>query len=316
MSGLSLSIKALVQSVLDDLIRHEQKQQEFILARICLKKLVEGMREKDKASAAAGVVALMYDYSDFKAQLSPCISILDELVTGAKSLLSRIQVLQAFIDVPSTSTLRKFVAEKKAVYCAFRDKYKKEKNHNSCRWTDSPGAEYGLKPFEEIVYAWDGTIMLWDNEFEDWGWLDHYHPCRYMPGSEWGKFYHDLTHGDFWLDDQRPIVDWMHAAPAKAILGHLETEYRRADEANRDKAPTGSTVASTSEKNIRLAAATGLAYPVCDDQNFQSTTFEIDLGDVTTSQYVSYKTSVKQYLSFTFSNCKLESTARRCGPAG
>nr|AHL24886.1 mating-type protein MAT1-1-2 [Ophiostoma himal-ulmi] len=230
MSSLSCGVKALVQSLFDDLVSHEEKQQEFLLARLHIKSLVEGMRTKDSNSAAAGVLILMDLYPAYIERLVACNAVLDDLILRANSLLLRFQILQACIDVPSTSTLRKFVTEQKAAYCAFRDKYKKETSHNSCRWRDAPGAEFGMKPFEEIVYAWDGTIMIWDNEFDDWGWLEHYHPCRYMPGSEWGKFYHDLTHGDFWVLDQRPIVDWTHAAPANAILSHLETEYRRASQ--------------------------------------------------------------------------------------
>ena len=228
MATLSPEINSTVQSLFDDIISHEEKQQEFLAARHSLKELVTAMKAKTRISMAAGIMVLLDMYPLYDKRASACIAILDSLILEAKSILARFQVLQGCIDVPSTSTLRQFFAEQHATYHAFKDKYSKNANHNSCRWKDAPGAEFGMKPFEDIVFAWDGTIMVWDEEFGDWGWLEHYHPCRYMPGSDWGKFFHDLTHGDFWLRDQRPIVDWVHAAPAKALLDRLQADHRRA----------------------------------------------------------------------------------------
>ncbi|CAK7237448.1 hypothetical protein SBRCBS47491_009979 [Sporothrix bragantina] len=152
---------------------------------------------------------------------------------------------------------------------------------------DIPGAKFGLVPFEDIVLSEDGQTMIWNEEIDDWDLLEDIHPCKNVPGSNWGKFFYDLTPGEFFTKNKRPQVEYSHASPAKRLLESLQTTHFLATSGTTGgSGPVNNGGQKIQAKNMQLSVATGVAYPVYDNERLQITPHLSDVSALVNEPFV------------------------------
>lgn len=219
---------------LDAIYGHSCNQQRFFTARKGLKEKVAEAKSFDheKAGLADALNFTLYSRTEYHDSVKFLLSVLDELQADIDTLDSVLLKLQRFDNIPSTSYLAWYIGRQRVVYAAFKRLFEKIKSKlNSRRNKPYPGEEYGLKPFEDIMYGTDGQILMWNDIIEDWDLPEDIHPCRDMPGSNWGKFFYEMTPGDFYTNEKRSKVEWLHPPPLKKLVESMQTTHFLANSA-------------------------------------------------------------------------------------
>ncbi|KAL1896299.1 hypothetical protein Sste5346_004682 [Sporothrix stenoceras] len=266
------------QELLDAMYDHRCNQQRFYAARKELKESVAEAKSFDaeKAGLADALDFTLNSRTKYHDSVKFLLSVLGELQADTAALNSVLKKLQCFDNLPSTSYVVWYIGRQRAVYAAFKKLFEKIKRKlNSRRNKPYPGEEYGLRPFEDIMYGTDGQILMWNDIIEDWDLPEDIHPCREMPGSNWGKFFYEMTPGEFYSKEKRLKVEWLHPPPLKKLIESMQTTHFLANSATPGP-----------EYNMKLAAATGLPYPLYDTDNLERTPYHSDLSALVNEPFI------------------------------
>ncbi|CAK7199545.1 hypothetical protein SEUCBS139899_002225, partial [Sporothrix eucalyptigena] len=273
MPNIDESTWQVYEKHLELVLVHDATQARFQAARNQLKQIVaEAKSFNAEEKGIAGSLTFMSESRQkYSAELKHCAFVLDELLEQVDEISSVLNKLSGLTNVPPASQANRYFARQHIVYSTFKQHFHKyRKNLNSNGLFRVPGEEFGLVPFQDIVLSEDGQLMIWNDEIDDWDLPEDIHPCRHVPGSNWGKFFFDLTPSEFYMKEKRPQIDWTHASPARRLLESLQTTHFLANSGTADG--SGSTIEAKQgiwAKNLRIAAATGLRYPIYDNENLE-----------------------------------------------
>ncbi|KJR89586.1 uncharacterized protein SPSK_06310 [Sporothrix schenckii 1099-18] len=272
---------------LDAMYDHDANQTRLYMGQRELRSIIAEAKSFDaeKVGMAAAITFMFDSRSKNLEELEFCLSVLDELLSDTDTIKSLLHTLQGFDNTPPTSTFDQYITRQRIVYTAFKKLYlmcKASLNSQQKRYI--PGEQFGMIPFEDIMYSSDGQVLIWNDSLDDWDLPDDVHPCRNMPGSNWGKFFYEMTPGDFFTKEKRPTVEWAHASPLKKVLESLQTTHFLASSAT-----PGPALDSSSERakqyNIQLAAATGVPYPIYDTENSERTPYNSDVSALVSNSF-------------------------------
>nr|AGS32058.1 MAT1-1-2 [Leptographium procerum] len=197
--------------------------------------------------------------------LSRAIHVNQKLLSGAAIIRAKIRALQVSGNLPGAEHLSKYMTDHLDIYLQNVSTLDHQnKKMNSLSHISAPGADYGLKPFDDIMLDYDCRVLVWNEEDLGFELADDMHPCRKVPGSAWGKMIYDRsTPGSFFSKEPQNTVEWSHVAPTKRLLEDTFDALTRALPQQR--------------KNRSLAADTGLFYPVHDVANIEREVVDYDV---------------------------------------
>ena len=216
------------KALLEAIHEHDVSQARFSATWKRLKQIVTEAKafDFDKQGMAAAITYTIDSRSKYNRELKYSTFVLGELLEDLDTIQAILRVRNNITNIPPAPHANRYFARQRIVYMALKNQFDKyRKKMNSSRNFDIPGDKFGLVPFEDIVLSEDGQTMIWNEEIDDWDLLEDIHPCRSMPGSNWGKFFYDLTPGEFYMKEKRPQIEYSHASPAKRLLDSLQTTH-------------------------------------------------------------------------------------------
>ncbi|CAK7275594.1 hypothetical protein SEPCBS57363_006785 [Sporothrix epigloea] len=220
--------KRICKAFLKAIYEHDASQTRFSAAWRHLKETVAEAKsfDFDKEGIAATIKYTFESRGKYATQLKYLTSILDELLKEQEKIEAILLLLKGVAFVAPPTQAYNYFTRQRTVYAAMKRQFGYYRaGMNSCRAFEIPGEKFGLVPFEDIILSEDGQTMIWNEEIADWDLLEDIHPCKYVPGSDWGKYFYDLTPGEFFMKNGRAQVEYSHASPAKRLLESLQTTH-------------------------------------------------------------------------------------------
>lgn len=225
---------SFARGVMESILDHKEYQQRFIST---MKKLNDAgqvysdFKKGPDANDVPKALRCMIDSNaSFSRYLSRAIRVNQKLLSSAVTIKAKTRALQVHGNLPGTDHLSKYMTDHIEIYSANMSTLARQnENMNSLSHMTAPGADYGLKPFDDIMLDNNGQVLIWNEEDLDWELADDMHPCRKVPGSAWGKMIYDRsTPGSFFSKKPQSTVEWSQVAPTKRLIRDLHAKFSQA----------------------------------------------------------------------------------------